>query len=203
MANTQYQWEGNAPTSCRVAKSVVQVTILRNAIMKYLSVKSIVMIIAITFSGSQAWAKDWSKVKTCAEQEAVDGKKPPACTEPIDANATEKDVEYIMRFDFDDDGCLPSAGVSKLGAPNTGIPLAGASDESCTYRDQLTKANTMYRKRCVNSNSTDYCVRMFALYFVKDQKSGGGGHENDWEFGLIWTKQLKIKTIRTNNTCQL
>jgi hypothetical protein len=61
-ANTQYQWEGNAPTSCRVAKSVVQITILRNAVMN-MSIKSIVMIVAVSLSGSQAWAKKLERSK--------------------------------------------------------------------------------------------------------------------------------------------
>src|ERR1700758_3300489 len=101
--------------------------------------------------------------KTCCEHEAVDNKKPQACREPIVANATEEEVEYIMRFDFDNNGCLPSAGVSKEGEPNEGIEPTGAVDGSCADRHQLTKANTMYRKRCIkNSDGSDYCVRMFA-----------------------------------------
>jgi hypothetical protein len=76
----------------------------------FLAFKSIVMIIAISLSGSQAWAKDWTKVSTCAANP-----KEAACMEPIEATPGSKDMEYMMKFDFNLNGCLPSAGVSKEG----------------------------------------------------------------------------------------
>jgi hypothetical protein len=167
----------------------VQITILRNTITKYMSIKSIIMIIAIAFSGSQAWAKDWTEVKACADA-AIKAQKQAACRDPIEATPGSTDMEFMMKFDFNLDGCLPSAGVSKEGVPNPGIEPVGDLDGFCAYRDQLDKANTMYRIRCTWGDGKAYCVRMFALYFVKDQATFG--HTNDWEFGLIWTTDNKI-----------
>jgi Necrosis inducing protein (NPP1) len=170
--------------------------------MKYVSVKSIVMIIAITSSGSQAWAKDWTTAKACDDQ-VIKDQKQAACREPIKATSTPEDVEYRVVFDFNTNGCLPSAGVSEekdkegnvVYKPNPGIAIGGDLDGCCAYRDQINKSNTMYRIRCINSDGNDYCVRRFALYFVKDQLSLGpasGGHTNDWEFGLMWTKNQQV-----------
>jgi hypothetical protein len=171
-----------------------------------MSIKSIIMIIAIAFSGSQAWAKDWTTVKACAD-EVIKAQKQAACMDPIEATPGSKDMEYKMKFDFNLNGCLPSAGVSEekdedgkvVCKPNPGIKPVGDLDGSCAYRDQLDKANTMYRKRCKASDGKEYCVRMFALYFVKDETMAGpvaaGSHTNDWEFDL--------DNQQSNNTCQL
>jgi hypothetical protein len=161
----------------------------------FLAFKSIVMIIAISFSGSQVWAKDWSKEEACADP-VIKEKKEAACMEPIKATPGSKDMEYMIKFDFKWDGCLPSAGVSKAGVPNPGIAHVGSPDGSCAFRDQLDYGNTMYRIRCKPSDGKEYCVRMFALYFVKDQNVPGPrdqyGHTNDWEFGLIWTTNNQL-----------
>jgi hypothetical protein len=43
----------------------------------------------------------------------------------------------------------------------------------------------------IGKKGVKYSVHMYALYFEKDQASGGpvsAGHRHDWEYALVWTK---------------
>lgn len=91
-------------------------------------------------------------------------------------------------FDFDTDGCLPSAGISRAGVQNGGLSPTGSITGGCRSSTFLQTSNTLYRHACVTSNGSVYCGHFYALYFLKDQISAlGGGHRHDWEYAAIWT----------------
>lgn len=91
-------------------------------------------------------------------------------------------------FDFDTDGCLPSAGISRTGVKNGGLNPTGSITGGCRASTFLQTSNTLHRHACVTSNSNVYCGHFYALYFLKDQiTSLGGGHRHDWEYAAIWT----------------
>lgn len=93
-------------------------------------------------------------------------------------------------FDFDGNGCLPSAGISRLGEKNAGLNTSGTITGSCRSGNFLITSNTMHRYVCKISSGNQYCGHMYALYFEKDQLFDyvGGGHRHDWEHALVWTK---------------
>ncbi|HKX42053.1 MAG TPA: NPP1 family protein [Burkholderiaceae bacterium] len=92
-------------------------------------------------------------------------------------------------FDFDTDGCLPSAGISRLGQQNGGLKPSGSITGGCRSSTFLDTSNTLHRHACVRSGGDIYCGHFYALYFLKDQTTAlGGGHRHDWEHAAIWTK---------------
>ena len=91
-------------------------------------------------------------------------------------------------FDFDGDGCLPSAGVSRAGQQNGGLKPTGSITGGCRAGNFLDLSNTVHRHACVRSGANTYCGHFYALYFLKDQATPfGGGHRHDWEHAAIWT----------------
>lgn len=96
-------------------------------------------------------------------------------------------------FDFDGDGCLPSAGISRKGVQNGGLNPSGSITGGCRASSFLNTSNTLHRYACVISGADTYCGHFYALYFLKDQISVfGGGHRHDWEHAAIWTKNSNV-----------
>lgn len=92
-------------------------------------------------------------------------------------------------FDFDTDGCLPSAGISRSGAQNGGLAASGSITGGCRKNNFMDYANTLHRHACITSGSDVYCGHFYALYFLKDQATVfGGGHRHDWEHAAVWTR---------------
>lgn len=113
-------------------------------------------------------------------------------------------------FDFDDDSCLPGAGISRDGWENGGLNITGSITGGCRASNFIDTANTLHRFACItpiNEPGTEYCTHSYALYFEKDQHSDSGignaidtiiggvigekvgiGHRHDWEYVSIWTK---------------
>jgi hypothetical protein len=98
-------------------------------------------------------------------------------------------------FDFDGNGCLPSAGISRSGQQNGGLrvgfgtPITG----DCRSPNFLDTSNTLHRYTCASESGSIYCGHFYALYFEKDQANGFGfGHRHDWEYAAIWTKNGEI-----------
>ena len=93
-------------------------------------------------------------------------------------------------FDFDSDGCLPSAGFSRGGVQNGGLKPTGSLTGGCRWGNFLESSNTLHRYACLDSGGSRYCGSFYALYFLKDQVVGGlnTGHRHDWEHVAIWTK---------------
>lgn len=91
-------------------------------------------------------------------------------------------------FDFDSDGCLPAAGISRNGDQNGGLSATGSVTGGCRFSNFLDLSNTVHRHACASSGGNTYCGHFYALYFVKDQLTSlGGGHRHDWEYAAIWT----------------
>jgi hypothetical protein len=91
-------------------------------------------------------------------------------------------------FDFDGDGCLPSAGISRLGVQSGGLKPSGSITGGCRQTAFLDTSNTLHRHACTTSGGNVYCGHFYALYFLKDQVTAlGGGHRHDWEYAAIWT----------------
>ncbi|MBV7328547.1 RICIN domain-containing protein [Chloroflexi bacterium TSY] len=92
-------------------------------------------------------------------------------------------------FDFDGDGCLPSAGINRYGEPNKGLKIGGTITGQCRARNFLETSNTLHRSACSIHNDSVFCGHFYALYFKKDQTADGicCGHRHDWEHVAIWT----------------
>ena len=92
-------------------------------------------------------------------------------------------------FDFDGDGCLPSAGISRSGQKNGGLKASFSSiTAGCRSGNFLETSNTVHRAACKTHNGKEYCAHIYSLYFEKDQVSWfGGGHRHDWEHATVWT----------------
>lgn len=101
---------------------------------------------------------------------------------------TEK---YAPRFDFDDDGCFPDAGISRYGERNPGQNPTGSIGGGCRSPYFLNYSNTLHRYACIEHGGSNYCVHFYALYFQKDQTTLLGcnccGHRHDWEYAAVWT----------------
>jgi hypothetical protein len=92
-------------------------------------------------------------------------------------------------FDFDTDGCLPSAGVARNGSQNGGLAPSGSITGGCRSGNFLDLSNTLHRHACLKSGGDTYCGHFYALYFLKDQVTVlGGGHRHDWEHAAVWTR---------------
>lgn len=101
---------------------------------------------------------------------------------------------FVLRlapvFDFDGDGCLPSAGISRSGQQNAGLGTTGSITGDCRSTNFLDTSNTLHRHTCTSSNGAQYCGHFYALYFEKDQVLAGWdifGHRHDWEHVAVWT----------------
>jgi hypothetical protein len=92
-------------------------------------------------------------------------------------------------FDFDTDGCLPSAGISPNGDQNGGLNPTGSITGGCRYSNFMESSNTVHRYACTTRDGVTYCGHFFALYFLKDQILSGikSGHRHDWEYAAVWT----------------
>ena len=93
-------------------------------------------------------------------------------------------------FDFEPDGCLPSAGISREGEQNEGLDTAGSITLDCYYYYFLDTSNTLHRHECISKNGSEYCGDFYALYFEKDDCDAivpGCGHRHDWEYAAVWT----------------
>ena len=94
-------------------------------------------------------------------------------------------------FDFDGDGCFPSAGIGRDGQMNGGLATSGSLGGDCRESDFLKTSNTLHRYACKTVDLDEYCGHSYALYFMKDQVVAGAdafGHRHDWEHAMVWTK---------------
>ena len=94
-------------------------------------------------------------------------------------------------FDFDQDGCLPSAGIGRDGQMNGGLKTSGSLGGDCRESDFLKTSNTLHRYACKMVGTDEFCGHSYALYFMKDQVVAGAdafGHRHDWEHAMVWTK---------------
>jgi len=105
--------------------------------------------------------------------------------EGLKESADESAIKWAVSFDFDSSAELPDAAISTLGEINIGI--AGA-DQRVSKEEQLNRANTYYRSASLGEGKDKYTVRMYALYFPRDEDALGiAAHNYDWEYVLVWT----------------
>jgi Necrosis inducing protein (NPP1) len=127
----------------------------------------------------------WGTTANAADYPALDQ------ATPLSTNLNFNAITPL--FDFDGDGCLPSAGISRFGEQNGGLNPSGSITGGCRRVDFLSYSNTLHRYACVVSNNIDYCGHFFSLYFLKDQATVfGGGHRHDWEHVAVWTQNGAI-----------
>ncbi|KXS15849.1 necrosis inducing [Gonapodya prolifera JEL478] len=101
-------------------------------------------------------------------------------------------------FDFDKDGCLPSAAISRAGAQNGGLKTTGSLGGGCRKSDFMAYSNTYHRATCADSEGKKYCAHFYSLYFQKDQVIAGldsFGHRHDIESVSIWTTNGAITHV--------
>ncbi|CAM3766562.1 Necrosis inducing protein (NPP1) [Vibrio aerogenes CECT 7868] len=103
-----------------------------------------------------------------------------------------KAVWFAPDFDFDKDGCLPDAGISRKGQQNGGLKPSGSLGGHCRHGGFMGLSNTYHRYVCKKSGRNNYCAHVYALYFQKDMAAQGGiggfGHRHDWENVVVWTR---------------
>jgi hypothetical protein len=111
-------------------------------------------------------------------------------------------------FDFDSDGCLPSAGISRNGEQNGGQKPTGSIGGACRSANFLDTSNTLHRFACTMQGGSTYCGHFYALYFEKDQITSApnpfNGHRHDWEYAAIWTKDgvMTHGTVSTHHSVE-
>ncbi len=111
----------------------------------------------------------------------------PRLDQALPANVNVAAIHPV--FDFDGDGCLPSAGISRYGEQNGGLNPSGSITGGCRRVDFMNYSNTLHRYACIDSSGSRYCGHFFSLYMLKDQISAlGGGHRHDWEHAAVWTR---------------
>ena len=107
-------------------------------------------------------------------------------------------------FDFDTNGCLPSAGISREGIQNPGLHPTGALNGNCYGVDPehffLPTSNTLHRYACITSGGSNYCGHFYSLYFEKDDAAAPlyfptAEHRHDWEHVAVWTKDGVITHV--------
>lgn len=115
----------------------------------------------------------------------------PRLDQALPANVDVSAIHPV--FDFDGDGCLPSAGISRYGEQNGGLNPSGSITGGCRRVDFMNYSNTLHRYACIDSGGSRYCGHFFALYMLKDQATVfGGGHRHDWEHAAVWTRNGAI-----------
>ena len=116
----------------------------------------------------------------------------PALGEAIGGDEAHLVRRHRPVFDFDSDGCYPSAAISRDGVPNPGLNHTGSFGGGCRLDNFLQSSNTYHRwaRRSVGQNV--YSVHLFDLYFLKDQAAEGAwdpfGHRHDIESVIIFFK---------------
>ncbi|GIH25751.1 hypothetical protein Aph01nite_40610 [Acrocarpospora phusangensis] len=116
----------------------------------------------------------------------------PALADPpvgYDWNAPWEHRWYEPAFDYDWDGCYPTAAIGwQYAQINPGLPTTGYINANCHDPWDLDEANIYSRVKCNNG----WCAYMYAVYFEKDQTTLPGcsicGHRHDWEHVVVWVQ---------------
>ena len=105
---------------------------------------------------------------------------------PQKAGAT--DLSFSPAYDYDTDGCYPTAAIGPTGTLNGGLNPTGAVNGGCRDQADLDNSQTYSRSKCNNG----WCAVVYASYFEKDQalaNSSIGGHRHEWEHVVSWVDQ--------------
>jgi hypothetical protein len=118
---------------------------------------------------------------------------PPA----LPAGADELEQTFQPAYDYDTDGCYPTAAIGPDGTINGGLEPSGALNGECRDSWDLDSTNGYSRAACNNG----WCAIMYGLYFEKDQAvegSGLGGHRHDWEHVVVWVENDQARYVATS-----
>ncbi|MFC9730110.1 NPP1 family protein [Streptomyces roseolus] len=117
---------------------------------------------------------------------------------PLPANASALEQTYQPAYDYDTDGCYPTAAIGPDGTLNPGLGPSGTVSSQCRDALDLTQTNGYSRALCDNG----WCAVLYGLYFEKDQAvwgSGLGGHRHDWEHVVVWIQNGQAQYVSTSN----
>jgi len=107
----------------------------------------------------------------------------------VDYSAGKLVRDFHPVFDFEDDGCLPDAAISREGEVNPGV--GGISlTAGCRSSNFMNEANTYHRWAAKVQGLSEYQVHMYDLYFEKDRTKLRfiGGHRHEVETVLMYFK---------------
>lgn len=128
---------------------------------------------------------------------ALSGTALAAPPSPLPANADVLEQTFQPAYDYDTDGCYPTAAIGSDGQVNGGLAPSGAVNGQCHDASDLDQTNGYSRTKCNNG----WCVVLYALYFEKDQAVAGsslGGHRHDWEHVAVWVKEGRAEYVSTS-----
>jgi hypothetical protein len=103
--------------------------------------------------------------------------------------ASDKEIRFQPRLDFDKDGCYNTPAIGKDGDLATGMghDNTGGAD-GCRDEADLDNNNVYVRTRCNNN----WCAYMYDYYFEKDvavqHVADVGGHRHDWEHIAVFVE---------------
>ncbi|MFF5637234.1 NPP1 family protein [Streptomyces sp. NPDC012825] len=118
---------------------------------------------------------------------------PPA----LPGNADALEQTFQPAFDYDTDGCYPTAAIGPDGTLNGGLNPSGALNGQCRDASDLAATNGYSRAKCNNG----WCAILYGLYFEKDQAVPGsslGGHRHDWEHVVVWVRNDRAEYVSTS-----
>jgi len=126
-------------------------------------------------------------------------------TSCVPAEVKARIQDYAPVWDFDGDGCLPAAAISKTGQQNGGLKISGSQTGGCRSSNFMARSNTYHRWNTYQVGGTIYEFHIYELYFEKDQTFFGswmgwlggkpGGHRHDVESVIIMFKNSQPTKI--------
>ncbi|RSM47552.1 hypothetical protein DMB66_48315 [Actinoplanes sp. ATCC 53533] len=119
---------------------------------------------------------------------------PPAS---LPANAESLEVTWQPAYDYDTNGCYPTAAIGPDGTLNGGLKPTGSLSGECHDQSDLDSTNGYSRYKCNNG----WCAIAYGLYFEKDQalaNSSIGGHRHDWEHVVVWVRNGQAEYVSTS-----
>ncbi|MDI6105739.1 NPP1 family protein [Actinoplanes sp. NEAU-A12] len=119
---------------------------------------------------------------------------PPAA---LPGNADAVETRWQPAYDYDTDGCYPTAAIGPTGVVNGGLKPSGSLSGGCRDASDLDNTNGYARHKCNNG----WCAIAYGLYFEKDQALPGtsiGGHRHDWEHVVVWVQNGVARYVATS-----
>lgn len=112
---------------------------------------------------------------------------------PLPASVAEPDGHWQPAFDYDGDGCYPTAAIGPDGTlnPGLGVKESDGPDDGCHDEADLDNSNSYARSKCDNG----WCAYMYALYFELDWAAPAAGHRHDLEHVVVWVNEEKAKFV--------
>ncbi|KXT16944.1 hypothetical protein AC579_7425 [Pseudocercospora musae] len=103
-------------------------------------------------------------------------------------------IKFQPALDFDEDVCYYTAAIDNVGAINPGLPNKDQKHSQCRHPDRLENLNVYVRQRC----NGGWCAYLYDYYAEMDNPpslSTVGGHRNEWEHVVVWTKYSQTNEL--------